>query len=105
MNIRAERLPLSASIWEDVLISNNVSFEIPLQPEEESMGHYIFRLDAPVLNAAKDKLIVGTWMGKTDPATGERDANPFERLGSKSVVVRLSIFRKSNDYHFGRRLR
>lgn len=72
---------------EDVLISKNNSFEIPLQPEEELLGHYIFRLDAPVLNAAKDKLIVGTWMGKTDPATGERDANPYERLGSKSVIV------------------
>jgi hypothetical protein len=72
---------------EEVLISNNNSFEIPLPEEEESQGHYLFRLDTPVLNAAGDKLIIGTWMGKTDPATGQRDANEYERLGSKAVVV------------------
>lgn len=72
---------------ERVEISNNNSFEIPLTAEEEAAGHHIFRLDTPVLNAAGDKLIIGTWMGKTDPATGERDANAYEKLGSKSVVV------------------
>ena len=72
---------------EDVLISNNNSFEIPLSEEEEEEGYHIFRLDTPVLNAAGDKLIIGTWMGKTDPATGERDSNEYERLGSKALVV------------------
>ncbi|WP_424493223.1 hypothetical protein [Salinimicrobium sp. GXAS 041] len=71
----------------EVLISNNNSFEIPLSEEEEAAGYYIFRLDTPVLNAAGDKLIIGTWMGKTDPATGERDTNEYERLGSKALVV------------------
>ncbi len=72
---------------ENVLISNNNSFEIPLSEEEEAEGYHIFRLDTPVLNAAGDKLIIGTWMGKTDPATGERDTNEYERLGSKAIVV------------------
>ncbi|MDT0691529.1 hypothetical protein RM549_17175 [Salegentibacter sp. F188] len=72
---------------EEVLISNTNSFEIPLSEEEEAQGYYIFRLDTPVLNAAQDKLIIGTWMGKTDPATGERDTNPYERLGTKALVV------------------
>ena len=72
---------------EEVVISNNISFEIPLSAEEEAAGYHIFRLDTPVLNAAKDKLIIGTWMRKTDPATGETDASDYERLGSKALVV------------------
>lgn len=72
---------------ENVLISNTNSFEIPLTEEEESQGYHIFRLDTPVLNEAGDKLIIGTWMGKTDPDTGERDSKDYERLGSKAVVL------------------
>lgn len=72
---------------EDVLISGNNSFEIPLLPEEEEQGYHIFRLDAPTLNARKDKLIIGTWMRKTDPETGLVDGSDYERPGSKSVVV------------------
>jgi hypothetical protein len=71
----------------DVLISDYRQFEIPLTPAEEALGHHIFRLDAPTLNAAGDKLIIGTWMRKTNPAApGENEAE-FERLGSKSVIV------------------
>lgn len=72
---------------ENVLISGNNSFEIPLLPEEEKQGYHIFRLDAPTLNASKDKLIIGTWMRKTNPETGLIDGSDYERLGSKSVVV------------------
>lgn len=72
---------------EDVLISRNNSFEIPLTAEEEAEGYHIFRLDTPVLNAAGDKLIIGTWMRKTDPETGQIDGSAYERLGSKAVVV------------------
>src|SRR5690606_25147433 len=50
------------------------------------LGYHIFRLDAPVLNKAGNKLIIGTWMRKTDPATGTNQ-NGFPRIGSKSVVV------------------
>ncbi|MDF9795457.1 hypothetical protein OKW21_000720 [Catalinimonas alkaloidigena] len=71
---------------QDVLISDYKQYEIPLSEEEESEGHAIFRLDAPVLNQAEDKLIIGTWMRKYDPATGERESE-WERLGTKSVVV------------------
>lgn len=62
-------------------------YELPLTPEEEIEGYHIFRLDSPVLNKAKNKLIIGTWMGKTDPNTGESDSNSFDRLNAKSVVV------------------
>ncbi len=69
-----------------VAIERYKQYQLPLSPEEELQGHTIFRLDAPVLNAAGNKLIIGTWMQKRDPATGQTEAN-FERLGTKSVVV------------------
>ncbi|UZR99639.1 hypothetical protein [Chondrinema litorale] len=71
---------------ENVLISDYKQYEIPLTTEEEVAGHAIFRLDAPVLNQAKDKLIIGTWMRKYDPTTGDRESE-WDRLGTKSVVV------------------
>ena len=71
---------------ENSLISETKSYEIPLTPEEEAAGHHIFRLDAPVLNSAKDKLIIGTWMRQTNTETGA-NISDFEHLGSKSVVV------------------
>lgn len=71
----------------NAVIAHYEQYEIPLTTEEENQGYHIFRLDAPVLNKAKNKLIIGTWMRKTDPETGENDANTYERLGAKSVVV------------------
>lgn len=71
---------------QDVLITNYKQYEIPLTAEEELLGHTIFRLDAPVLNKAANKLIIGTWMQKRNPATGTTESG-FERLGTKSVVV------------------
>lgn len=71
---------------ENILISAYRQYEIPLTAQEEAQGHHIFRLDAPTLNKAGDKLIIGTWMRKTNPATGANETT-FERLGSKSVVV------------------
>ena len=67
-------------------ISQTKTYEIPLTTAEEALGHHIFRLDAPVLNAAKNKLIIGTWMRKTNPATGINETT-FTHLGSKSIVV------------------
>lgn len=69
-----------------VLIQGYKQYQIPLSTQEELNGHCIFRLDAPVLNKAQNKLIIGTWMRKYNPATGLVETN-FERLGSKSVVV------------------
>ena len=69
-----------------VLINGYKQYEIPLSAEEELKGHTIFRLDAPVLNKAQNKLIIGTWMRKYNPATGAIEST-FDRLGSKSVVV------------------
>jgi hypothetical protein len=71
---------------QNILISGFKQYEIPLSAEEEIKGHHIFRLDAPTLNKAGNKLIIGTWMRKTNPLTGENEST-FERLGSKSVVV------------------
>jgi hypothetical protein len=70
----------------DVLISGYKQYQIPLTPQEELLGHTIFRLDAPVLNKAQNKLIIGTWMQKRNPATGLTETE-FTRLGSKAVVV------------------
>lgn len=69
-----------------ILISAYKQYELPLNPQEEALGHHIFRLDAPTLNKAGNKLIIGTWMRKTNPETGANES-AFERLGSKSVVV------------------
>ncbi|AKP49995.1 hypothetical protein CA2015_0528 [Cyclobacterium amurskyense] len=71
---------------QETLISNYKTYELPLSAEEELAGHTIFRLDAPVLNQAGDKLLIGTWMRKYDPATGLTESD-FDRLGTKTVVV------------------
>lgn len=68
------------------LIAQTRSYEIALTATEEAQGHHIFRLDAPVLNKAGNKLIIGTWMRKTNPATGTNESG-FTHLGAKSVVV------------------
>jgi hypothetical protein len=53
------------------------------------LGHYISRLDGPVLNKAGNKLIIGVAKGKHDPATGA--AHPagttFTKISAKSLVV------------------
>lgn len=71
---------------ENVLISGYRQYQLPLSAQEELLGHNIFRLDAPVLNKAGNKLIIGTWMQKRNPATGLTESG-FTRLGTKSVVV------------------
>ncbi|MDR1341354.1 MAG: hypothetical protein LBK58_15075, partial [Prevotellaceae bacterium] len=71
---------------QEVLIRRYKQYQIPLTAEEEALGHCIFRLDAPVLNKAADKLIIGTWMQKRNPATGATESS-FTRLGTKSVAV------------------
>ena len=71
---------------QQTLISAYKQYEIALSAQEEGLGHHIFRLDAPTLNKAGNKLIIGTWMRKTNPITGQNEAT-FDRLGSKSVVV------------------
>ena len=85
INTRGTATVLSLDM-QNSLISGTKSYEIALSQAEEALGHHIFRLDAPVLNKAKNKLIIGTWMRKTNPATGGNESE-FERLGSKSVVV------------------
>lgn len=71
---------------QNVLINGYKQYQIPLATTEELNGHCIFRLDAPVLNKAQNKLILGTWMRKYNPATGLTEST-FDRLGSKSVIV------------------
>lgn len=70
----------------DPKIINTRDFEIPLTEEEEKQGYHIYRLDAPVLNKAGNKLLVGTWMRKYKPGTTTTDAGAA-RLGTKTLVV------------------
>lgn len=72
--------------FQGIKISTYEQYPLPLSAEEEALGHHIFRLDAPTLNKAGNKLIIGTWMRKTNPATGTNESG-FERIGSKSIVV------------------
>ncbi|MCE7054626.1 hypothetical protein LZF95_08065 [Algoriphagus sp. AGSA1] len=76
---------------QESLIKNYVQYEIPLTEGEEAEGHAIFRLDGSVLNAAGNKLIIGTWMRKYDTET-LLPTGDFERLGTKSVVVDYPSF-------------
>ncbi|MFY0481246.1 hypothetical protein ACI6PS_01470 [Flavobacterium sp. PLA-1-15] len=85
INTRGTATVLSLDM-QNALISATKSYEIALSAAEEAQGHHIFRLDAPVLNKAGNKLIIGTWMRKTNTATGANQPE-FEHLGSKSVVV------------------
>src|SRR5690606_35343467 len=74
---------------QDVLINGYKQYELPLSASEEVLGHYISRLDGPVLNKAVNKLIIGVAKGKHDPATGA--AHPagttFTKISAKSIVV------------------
>ena len=85
MHTRGSATVLSLDL-QGILISAFKQYELPLSPAEEAMGHHIFRMDSPILNKAGNKLIIGTWMRKTNPATAENES-AFARLGSKSVVV------------------
>ncbi|TDO19663.1 hypothetical protein [Pedobacter duraquae] len=62
-------------------------YEIPLSTAEEAQGFYIGRLDAPVLNKAGDKLIIGASKSKYNPATGLTDNTGAVKIGAKSVIV------------------
>ncbi|MGM5631289.1 hypothetical protein O2K51_10345 [Apibacter raozihei] len=68
-------------------IKTNVSFEVPLTSAEEVLGHYIFRMDSPALNRAGNKLYIGTWMRKINPATGQVDNTTYAKLGSKTIIL------------------
>ena len=60
-NYRGTATVLSLDL-QKVLINGYKQYQIPLSAEEELKGHCIFRLDAPILNKAQNKLILGTWM-------------------------------------------
>jgi hypothetical protein len=85
-NTRGKATVLSLDM-KQTLISAYKQYDIPLTAEEEAQGHHIFRLDAPTLNKAGNKLIIGTWMRKTNTADPSKNESTFTRLGSKSVVV------------------
>lgn len=73
---------------QNVLINEYKQYEIPLSAEEEILGHYISRLDGPVLNKAGNKLIIGVAKGKHDPATGlAQPSGTYEKISAKSIVV------------------
>lgn len=70
----------------DPKIVGTTEFELALSQEEQAQGYHIFRLDAPVLNAAGDKLMIGTWMRKYVPGTLTTDPDAA-RLGTKTLVL------------------
>lgn len=82
---RGEAVVLALDL-QNVLISGVQEYEIPLSPEEEAQGYHIWRLDAPFLNRAGDRLFIGTWMRKWIPGTTTADADAA-RLNTKTVVV------------------
>lgn len=86
VNTRGDATLVSFNL-QNPAINTVETYKVPLTQVEEALGHYIFRLDGAVLNRAGDKLILGVWMGKIDPATGRQQSGTYERLGSKSVVV------------------
>src|SRR5690606_38561346 len=67
-------------------IIGQTEFELALSEEEQLQGYHIYRLDAPVLNAAGDKLYIGTWLRKYVPGTTNAETN-YQRLGTKTLVV------------------
>lgn len=71
---------------ENPRITGTEDFSVALTADEEAQGYHIWRLDAPVLNKAGNKLIISTWMRKYEPGTSTAD-NTSPRLGTKSVVV------------------
>lgn len=71
---------------ENSAIKNFQEHSIALTAEEEAKGYYIGRVDMPVLNAAGNKLYIGTQIRKVNPETIERESN-FEILGSKTIVL------------------
>jgi len=85
LNTRGTATVLALDL-KNILISGYKQYEIPLTAEEEAQGHHIFRLDAPTLNKAGNKVLIGTWMRKTNPSTGTNESS-FNRLGSKTLVV------------------
>lgn len=76
---------LSLSL-QNAAITGVENHELPLDGADELKGYYVFRLDAPFLNKAGDKLMVGTWMGKYAPGTTTTDATS-PRLATRTLVV------------------
>ncbi|MDA3616008.1 hypothetical protein [Polluticaenibacter yanchengensis] len=71
---------------QNAAISGVENHELALDAADELKGHFIFRLDAPILNKAGNKLMVGTWMRKYAPGTTTVDGTS-DRIGTKTVVV------------------
>lgn len=71
---------------ENVLIEGSQTFHFNLSAEEEAQGYHIWRLDAPQLNAAGNKLYISAWMRKNIPGTTEQDQGA-DRLGTKTIVM------------------
>ncbi|OAD46809.1 hypothetical protein [Polaribacter atrinae] len=71
---------------ENSLIKEFEEHIVPLSAAEEAAGYYFSRIDMPTLNAAGDKLYIGTRLSKVDPSTVERESD-YEILGSKTIIL------------------
>lgn len=72
---------------QDVSIRGFKDFEFALSAEDEALGYTIWRLDAPALNKAGNKLYIGTWLRKHIPGTTTQDDASAPRLGTKTIVL------------------
>ena len=85
-NSRATTTVLSLNL-QQAAIKTYEQYTIPLAAAEEAQGFYIGRIDAPVLNKAGDKLIIGVSKSKHNPATGTADNTSTAKISAKSLVV------------------
>ncbi len=72
---------------QDVGIKTYEQYNLALSPTEEAQGFYIGRLDAPVLNKAGNKLIIGVSKSKYNTATGIGDNASTVKIPAKSLIV------------------
>lgn len=86
LNSRGTTTVLSLNL-QQAGIKTYEQYAIPLAPAEEAQGFYIGRIDAPVLNKAGDKLIIGVSKSKHNPATGTADNTSTAKISAKSLIV------------------
>lgn len=72
---------------QEVGIKTYEQYNIPLSASEEAQGFYIGRLDAPVLNKAGNKLIIGVSRSKYNTVTGIQDNSGTVKIPAKSLLV------------------
>ncbi len=80
----------------DPKITKTNSFDLKLSPEEVAAGYYVFRIDMPVLNKARNKVFIGVATSKkntTSPTVDDKGVVSYPvdrnapRIGAKTLVL------------------